>query len=132
VNVPLFVAGCLAILAAGIHGLGGEVWVVRKLSPGTLPSTRLGGARMTLAMIHVAWHLATIALIVIGIALLVAAATLEGDTARAVGVVSAAAFTGFAIVGLGLGAAYSPRSFVTHPGPAAFAVIAALAWWGAL
>jgi hypothetical protein len=42
VNVPLIVAGSLAILAAAVHGVFGEVLVVRKLSPGMLPSSRFG------------------------------------------------------------------------------------------
>ena len=37
VNVPLIVAGSLAIIGAGVHGVGGEVLVVRKLSLGMLP-----------------------------------------------------------------------------------------------
>src|SRR5918992_4670973 len=57
VNVPLIVAGSLAILGAAIHGVGGEVLVVRKLSPGTLPSSRFGGPRATKMMIHVTWHM---------------------------------------------------------------------------
>jgi hypothetical protein len=69
-NIPLFVAGSLAILGASIHGVGGEVFVVRKLSPGTLPSTRLGGPGMTKAMIHVTWHMTTIAFLTVGTALL--------------------------------------------------------------
>jgi hypothetical protein len=32
-NVPLILAGSLAILGAAIHGVGGEVLVLRKLSP---------------------------------------------------------------------------------------------------
>ena len=131
-NGQLFVAGCLALLAAGIHGLAGEVFVVRKLSPQELPASRFGGPRMTKAMIHVTWHIATAAFLSVGCALLVAASVLDGDTARATGVVAAVVFTGFALVGLGLGAAYSRRSLLTHPGPAVFAVTAALAWWGAL
>jgi hypothetical protein len=42
VNVPLIVAGPLAILGAASHGVGGEVLVVRRLSPGMLPSSRFG------------------------------------------------------------------------------------------
>ena len=131
-NAPLFVAGCLAILAAGVHGLGGEVLVVRKLAPELLPSSRFGGPRATKAMIHVTWHIATIACLTLGSALLVSALALDGDTARGIGVVAAGAFTGFAALGVGLGAAYSPRSLFAHPGPAVFAAIAGLAWWGAL
>jgi hypothetical protein len=37
VNVPLIVSGSLAILGAALHGAGGEILVVRQLSPGMLP-----------------------------------------------------------------------------------------------
>ena len=131
-NVPLLAAGCLAVLAAAVHGFGGEILVVRRLSARLLPPSRFGGPRMTKAMIHVTWHIATIAFLIVGLALLLAASALDGDTAQAVAVVAAGAFSGFALVGLGLGAAYSPRSLIRHPGPAVFAVTAALAWWGAL
>lgn len=134
VNVPLIAAGSLALIAAAVHGVGGEVLVVRKLSPGALPSSRFGGPRMTKAMVHVTWHIATIAFLTVGFALLLSGAVLHGDTARAIGLVAAGAFTGFAAVAVGLGAAHtrSPRSLLRHPGPAALTATAALAWWGAL
>jgi hypothetical protein len=134
VNVPLVVAGTIAIVGAAIHGAGGEILVVRKLSPGVLPSTRFGGRRMTKAMIHVTWHIATIAFLTVGSALLLSGAVLQGDAARGVALVGAAAFTGFAALAVGLGGAYmrSPRQLLRHPGPAALAATAALAWWGAL
>jgi hypothetical protein len=135
VNVPLIVAGSLAILGAAIHGVGGEVLVVRKLSPGMLPSSRFGGPGMTKAMIHVTWHLTTIAFLTGGSALLLSGSVLDGDTARGIGLVAASAFTGFAALTVGLGAAYntrSPRSLLVHPGPAVLTITAALAWWGAL
>jgi hypothetical protein len=89
---------------------------------------------MTKAMIHAAWHLATAAFLTAGISLLLAGSVLEGETARAVGLIAAAAMTGFALVVVGLGAAYmrSPRPFLSHPGPAILTATAALAWWGAL
>ena len=132
-NVSLIVAGSLAILATAIHGVGGEVLVVRKLSPGTLPSTRFGGPGMTKAMIHVTWHMTTIAFLTVGTALLLSGSVLHGDTARGIGVVAAVASTGFAALAVGLGGAtQSPRSLLRHPAPVALTAIAALAWWGAL
>ena len=133
-NVALVAAGSLAIFAAAVHGVGGELLVVRKLSPGELPSSRFGGGRMTKAMIHVSWHITTIAFLTVGATLLVSGSVLHGDTARAIGLVAAGAFTGFAAVAVGLGAAYmrSPRSLLGHPGPAVLTATAALAWWGAL
>jgi hypothetical protein len=132
VNVPLIVAGSLAILGAAIHGVVGEVLVVRKLSPGMLPSSSFGGPRTTKTMIHVTWHMTTIAFLTVGSALLLSGLVLDGDTARGIGVVAAAASTGFAALAVGLGGAYSPRSLFRHPGPAVLIATAALAWWGAL
>jgi hypothetical protein len=134
VDVPLIVAGALAVLAAAVHGVGGEVLVVRKLSPGALPASRFGGPRMTMAMIHATWHLTTIAFLTVGAALLLAGSVLDGDAARALAFAGAAAFTGFAAVVVGMGAAdtRSVRSSFRHPGPAVLTAVAALAWWGAV
>ena len=131
-DVPLIAAGSIAIIGAAIHGVGGEVLVVRKLSKEKLPSTRFGGPGMTKTMIHVTWHVTTIAFFTVGCALLLSGSVLHGDAARGIGVVAAGAFTGFAAVTVGLGAAQSPRSLFRHPGPAILTAIAALAWWGAL
>jgi hypothetical protein len=133
-NVPLILAGAFAILGAAIHGAAGEVLVVRKLSPGTLPPSRFGGPRLTKAMIHVTWHMTTIAFLTVGVALLVSGAVLHGDTARGIALVAAGASTGFAALALGLGAAYmrSPRTLFRHPAPAVLTATAVLAWWGAL
>ncbi len=133
-NVPLIVAGSIAIIGAAVHGAAGEVLVVRKLSPGMLPSSRFGGPRTTKSMIHVTWHLTTIAFLTVGSALLLSGSALHGDTARGIGLVAAGASTGFSAVAVGLGAAYtrSLRSLFLHPGPAILTATAALAWWGAL
>ena len=133
-NVPLILAGSLAILGAAIHGVAGELLVVRKLSPGTLPSSPFGGARTTKTMIHVTWHMTTIAFLTVGAALLLSGSVLHGDTARGIALVAAGTSTGFAALAVGLGAAYarSPRSLFRHPGAAVLAATAALAWWGAL
>jgi hypothetical protein len=108
--------------------------VVRRLSPGMLPSTRFGGPRTTKTMIHVTWHMTTIAFLTVGSALLLSGSVLDGDTARGIALVAAAASTGFAALAVGLGAAYSQsaRSLFLHPGPAVLTATAALAWWGAL
>jgi hypothetical protein len=134
VNGPLIVAGTLGVLAAAVHGLGGEVLVVRKLTPATLPPSRFGGPRMTKAMIHVTWHITTIAFLTVGAALLVAGTVVDGDAARGIGVVAAAAASGFAAVALGLGVGYmrSPRTLLRHPAPVVLTAAAVLAWWGAL
>ena len=133
-NLPLVAAGSLAILGAAVHGVGGELLVVRKLAAGALPPSRFGGPRMTLAMIHASWHLTTIAFLTVGAALLVSGVALDGDARRAVALLAAGATTGFAALVVGLGAAYmrSPRSLLGHPGPLVLTTTAALAWWGAL
>lgn len=133
-NTPLFIAGCLGILAAAVHGAGGEILVVRKLNLDLLPSSRFGGPRMTKAMIHVTWHVTTFAFLTCGTAMIVAAVALEGDAQRAVGIVGAVAFSGFGALACGIGGAYmrSPRGLLSHPGPLVLSATAALAWWGAL
>ena len=50
-NVPLILAGSLAVLGASVHGAGGEILVVRNLSPASLPGSRFGGPKATMAMI---------------------------------------------------------------------------------
>jgi hypothetical protein len=134
VNVPLFVGGLLALIGAAIHGVGGQVLVVRKLSPAMLPSSPFGGPSMTKTMIHVTWHITTIAFVTVGAALILSGAVLHGDSARALGLLAAGACTGFAalVVGLGVSQTRSPRSLLRHPAPALMTAIAALAWWGTL
>jgi hypothetical protein len=134
VNVPLILAGSLAILGAAIHGVAGEILVVRKLLPATLPSSRFGGPRTTKTMIHVTWHMTTIAFLTVGCALLLSGSVLHGDTARGLGLLAAGASTGFAALALGLGAAYapSPQTLLRHPAPAVLTATAALAWLGTL
>jgi hypothetical protein len=134
VNVPLIVAGSLATLGAAVHGVAGEILVVRKLSPAMLPSSRFGGPRMTKTMIHATWHITTVAFLTVGSALLLSGSVLHGDTARGIGLLAAGASTGFAAVTLGLGAAASrsSRSWLRHPAPVLLTATAALAWWGAL
>jgi hypothetical protein len=134
VNVALIVAGSLAFLAAAVHGGAGEVLVIRQLSTERLAPSPFGGPRMTKAMIHVSWHMTTVAFLTAGSSLLVSGTVLHGDTAKGVAVVAAAAMTAFAALAAGLGAAHmrSPRSLFRHPAPALLTLTAALAWLGAL
>jgi hypothetical protein len=85
-------------------------------------------------MIHVTWHMTTIAFLTVGAALLVSGTALHGDTARGIGLVAAGASTGFAALAVGLGGAYRqfPRALLHHPAPVVLTATAALAWWGAL
>jgi hypothetical protein len=84
-------------------------------------------------MIHVTWHMTTIAFLSVGSALLLSGSVLHGDTAQGMALVAAGASTGLAVVAVGVGAAYtrSPRSLLRHPAAALLAATAALAWWGA-
>ena len=133
-NAALVVAGSLTVIASAIHGGAGEAFVVRKLSPATLPGTRFGGPRMTKTMIHASWHLTTVAFLTTGVALVIAGTTLEGDARQAVGVLGAAASTGFAAVVLALGVAQGRfiRTARRHPAPIVLTLAAALAWLGAV
>lgn len=133
-NVQLILAGSIALLGAAFHGVGGELAVVSRLSPQALPASRFGGPRTTMSMIHITWHMTTIAFFTLGVALLVSGSALNGDTARGIGVVCAAASTGYAALALGLGAAYakSPRAMFRHPAPILLTAVAVLSWWGAL
>jgi hypothetical protein len=130
VNVPLIAAGSLAVLGAALHGVGGEVLVVRRLSPAMLPPSRFGGPRATKTMIHATWHMTTVAFLSVGAALILAGTVLDGDSARGLGLLAAGASTGFAAVAIGVEP--SPRSALRHPGPVLLTATAVLAWWGAL
>ena len=133
-NGLLVAAGGLGLLGAAIHGVAGEILVVRRLSPAVLPSSSFGGARMTKAMIHTTWHLTTIAFVTVGVSLLLAGTVLDGDEARGIALVAAAASTAFAALVIGIGGAYArtPRALWRHPAPALLTATAVLAWWGAL
>src|SRR5439155_22258056 len=130
-NVPLLVAGSLALLGAGIHGVAGEALVVRRLSPGGLPSSPFGGPGMTKTMIRPAWHMTTVAFLTVGSALVLSGSVLHGDTARGIGLVAAGASTGFAALAVGRGLAQAPRALFRHPAPALPTPAAVLPWWGA-
>jgi hypothetical protein len=132
VDAALIAAGTLMLVGAGIHGIAGEMLVVRKLDPAKLEPSQFGGRRMTLAMIHVTWHLTTFAFLLVGGALVLAGSALDGDAEHAVALMGAIGVTGFAAIILGLGAASnrSLRPFLHHPAPAGFVVAVALAWLG--
>ncbi|MDQ3933966.1 MAG: hypothetical protein M3340_04975 [Actinomycetota bacterium] len=133
-NAPLIVAGLLALLTAAIHGTAGEVLLFRRLQPSVLPSSRFGDSAMTKTLIRITWHIVTVTFLTFGVALLLSGSVLDGDAARAVGVVVAASYTAFWAVGIGIAAAStrSARFALVHPAPLLFSLILALAWWGAL
>jgi hypothetical protein len=131
-NVPLILAGSIALLGAAIHGGAGEVLVVRKLTPQMLPSTRLGGPGTTMLMIRGSWHMTTIAFVTVGSALLLSGSVLNGDVARGMSLGGAIASTGFATIAVVGAFLRSPRAFYRHPAPALLTLVAILAWWGTL
>jgi hypothetical protein len=127
-NVALIAAGSLAILGTAVHGVAGEVLVVRKLAPAMLPPSRFGGPKLTRTMIHATWHMTTIAFLTVGCALLLAGSVLDDEAAQAIALLAAGATTAFAALAVGMGS----RSVFRHPAPILLTVTAALAWWGAL
>jgi hypothetical protein len=131
-NVPLVIGAALAFLAAGIHGVAGETLLVRKLSPETLPATPFGGSgMMSKSMLRASWHLATIGMLAVATALLLAGTVLDGDTAHGFALLAAAMSTGFAVLVLGIAVTTrSTRSPFLHPGPGLLTAIAVMAWWG--
>lgn len=129
-SVPLLLAGSLALVGAAVHGVGGELLVVRRLSASGLPSSRFGGPEVTKAMIRATWHITTIAFLTVGSALVLAGSVLTGDLARGVALVGAWAATGFAVLVVGGILPRAPRSLWRHPAPALLTAVAALAWAG--
>lgn len=128
-NVPLIVAGALGILAAAIHGAGGEALVLRRLTPQMLPPSPFGGPATTKSMIRVTWHMTTVAFLASGFALCLSGSVLHGDAARGVAVFAAIGSTGFATVAVG--SVRDPRALLRHPAPVGLTAVAVLAWWGA-
>jgi hypothetical protein len=133
VDVPLIIAGLVAVVSAATHVIGGES-LMRRVSPEALPPEGSGGRRQTKMEIHINWQWASITFLVFGVGLLLSGSVLDGDSARALGLFAAGTLTGFAVVAVGLVAAYmrSPRSVLLHGAPVGLTAVAALAWWGAL
>lgn len=130
-NAPLLVAGVLALVGAAVHGLGGELLVVRRLSSRNLPPSPFGGPSMTKTMIGVTWHMTTIAFASVGILEIYAAVVADGAS-RGVELLAAATLTAFAALAIGAGFRPGPTALLRHPGPVVLATTAGLAWWGAL
>jgi len=131
-SVPLLIAGALASVAAVVHGAGGELLVLRKLSSATLPVSPFGGGAATKTMLRVSWHVATIAFVVVAVSLTFAGSARQGASAHAVGLVGASAATAYAALLVGTAVVHGATGLVRHPGPAMFGAIAGLAWWGLL
>lgn len=131
-NAPYAAAAILAILGAAIHGTGGELWVLRRLRVDTLAPTPFGGPEITLLFIRASWHLLTAAFLTMGAGLGICAGLEPGGACRGVGLLTSGVFGAFFVGAVaGVVARRRPSMFVRHPGPAVFALVAALSWWGA-
>jgi hypothetical protein len=133
VNIALLLAGVMSLAAAAIHGIAGDVLIVRRLDVGSLPSTRFGGPAATQLMIRITWHLLTATFVVLGTAMVVCGFNDSHEACRRTGILAASAFSAFAVIAIASGVARSgPAGLFRHPAPAAFIVTAGLAWWGAV
>ena len=68
-NIPLVIAGGIALVTALIHGIVGDVALVRKIKVEALPSTPFGGPAGSKALIRASWHLLTLVFAILAIAL---------------------------------------------------------------
>jgi hypothetical protein len=129
-NIPFLVAGAMAAVAAGIHGIAGDA-ILRRIDVGALPGSRFGSPRGTGLMIRVSWHMVTSTFAVLGVALLVCGLDDAREGSTGIGILAASAFSVFAAMAIAGGLRRGPRFLLRHPGPPMLAAIAALAWWGA-
>ena len=131
-NVPFLVAAALAVAASAIHGIVGEVIIVRRIHTEHLPASRFGPPGATAAIIRVSWHLVTAAMGVVGISLAACGGSEATGACVGVGRVAAAMFGTFVLVAAAVvGPSRFRRSLARHQAPLAFAAIAVLAWIGA-
>ena len=132
-DAPLLLGGAISVLAAAVHGGAGEMLVVSRLRPEALPSTVFGGSGLSKTMIRVSWHIATAALLIVGVALVLAGTALDPAAARPVARLAAVEATAIAAIALAFGFYAAPlRTIYRHPGPILLTSVAVLAWWGAL
>ena len=130
-NVALLLAGVLSFVAAAIHGIAGDVLVVRRLEVGTLPSTPFGGPAASKLMIRVSWHLVTTTFAILGAGLVACAFDGAQDACRRTVILVASAFSAFAFITIAAALwANGPAGLFRHPAPTALTAIAVLAWWG--
>jgi hypothetical protein len=130
-NIPFIVAGSLALTAAAIHGGLGEKIVVRRLGVETLPSTQFGGARMTLLMIRVTWHITSLAFLVLGSALLVCSPREPSGACQGIGRLSSISFASYFLLAGALAFPNIRRTVRRHPAPIVFLAVSVLSWVGA-
>jgi hypothetical protein len=136
---PLYLtAAALSLMAAAIHGAAGERLVVTRLPKKDLPVTSFGGPAMSLLMIRVSWHIATLVFAAMGVALALCSwgAISMAGACPGIARLVAVCFGGFFVLALGLVAArrggLDLRPMIRHPGPFVFAAVALLAWLGSI
>ena len=132
-NIPLVIAGGIALVTALIHGIVGDVALVRKIKVEALPSTPFGGPAGSKALIRASWHLLALVFAILAIALFVSGIRDSSDFAPGVAYLAGAMYTAFAVTTMGVAIARSgARGLVTHPAPLIFTVGCAVIWWGAI
>jgi hypothetical protein len=132
VTAAYTVAALLIVGTGAAHSLLGEKLILRRLDVASLPPTPFGGRDVTERLVRATWHLWTAALLVMAGAMGSCAAVGPSDACRAVGWVTGGSFGSFLAIALAPPLfRRSPRLLLTHPAPLMFAVVAALAWWGA-
>ncbi|HJP67129.1 MAG TPA: hypothetical protein VKA30_12610 [Actinomycetota bacterium] len=134
---PLYLAAAaLSLMAAAIHGGAGERLVVTRLPAQTLPATRFGGPAMSLLMIRVTWHIATLVFAAAGVALALCSWGSTSSSCAGLARFVAVCFGGFFLLAFGLVVArrkrFDLRPMLRHPGPLVFAAVAVLAWIGSV
>jgi hypothetical protein len=128
-----YAAAAVLIVGLGVgHSVLGERLILRRLDVASLPPTPFGGREATMGLVRAAWHLWTAGLLVMAGATGSCAAVGTSGACRAVGWVTGGSFASFLAIALALALfRRSPRLLLTHPAPLGFAVVAALALWGA-
>lgn len=132
-NIPLVIAGGMALVTASIHGIVGDAVLVRKIKIEALPTTPFGGPAQSKALIRVSWHLLTLTFVILAVALFVSGIWDTSDFAPGVAYLAGAMYTGFAVTTVGVTLVRSgARGLVAHPAQFVFVTVCAMIWWGAI
>ena len=136
-NIQLFVAGILSVVAAAIHGGVGDA-IIRRVEPSALPSNPFGDPGVTFLLIRVTWHLVTGTFVVVGVALIVTGLDPSSAATRGVALLAGALFSAYTVLAAilvlmryGVGGLRRQPRLLRHPGPALFVSTTVLIWWGA-
>lgn len=127
-NGPLMVAGGLALLAAAIHGIAGDL-LLRKIARDALPANAVGGPETSRTMVRVSWHLVTLTFGLSGLALLYVGLDTTTRAAPSLLAFLGVLYACFALFVVAGGIAQR-RLLFRHPAPLGLSAIAVLIWWG--